>query len=304
MTALLCVGNVTVDEAVFPDGRRVVQAGGDAIFAALAAHQIIDDVRVCAPIGNDLPASTLGEWQAAGLDISDLPRRDQPTIHNVVTYRVDGTRSWDLTTGEAHFDRMSVYPPDIPDWLGKRSQKNGAGEGSESGADAAVVGGVLVSAMSNASMVALVPWLAARQGADPAYKIYLDLQEDGLGPEMRLLVKHCDVFLPSEVEARILAGTDDLAAAARAFAADGPGVVVIKRAEKGCLVLDGGTLTEVPAEVVTPVDSTGAGDAFCGAFAAAHLSSGDAVEAAKRAAGVARLAVSGHGTSGLIGAAR
>jgi sugar/nucleoside kinase (ribokinase family) len=291
VTGLLCVGNVTVDEAVFPDGRRVEQAGGDAIFAALAARLVIDDVRVCAPIGNDLPPSTLGEWRAAGLPTTGLPRRDEPTIRNVVTYRADGSRSWELVHGEAHFDRMSVYPSDFTD----RPDPSPAETGPA----------VLVSAMSNASMAALVPWLAAAgpDGRRP-YRIYLDLQEDGLGPEMRALVRYCDVFLPSEVEARALAGTEDLAEAARTFAADGPAVVVIKRAERGCLVLDGGTLTEVPAEVVTPIDSTGAGDAFCGAFAAAHLSSGDAVAAAKRAASVARLAVSDHGTRGLIGAAR
>lgn len=279
MTGLLCVGNVTIDEAVFPDGRRVVQAGGDAIFAALAARLIIKDVRVCAPVGNDLPPSTLAEWRSAGLETASMPRRDEPTIRNVVSYRADGSREWHLVTGEAHFDRMSIYPADIP---------------------AGAPHGILVSAMSNASMLALLPWLSARR----AYRIYLDFQEDGLGPEMRALVGHCDAFLPSEVEARILTGTADLAEAARRFAADGPPVIVIKRAEKGCLVLDGGTLTEVPAQVITPVDSTGAGDAFCGAFAAAHLTSGDAVESAERAVRVARLAVGGHGTSGLIGAVR
>ncbi|GIF23844.1 ribokinase [Actinoplanes tereljensis] len=277
MTALLCVGNVTVDEAVFPDGRRVEQAGGDAIFAALAARLVIDDVRVCAPIGHDLPPSMLAEWQAAGLRTEDMPHRDEPTVRNVITYRADGSRSWYLVNGEAHFDRMSVYPADLP---------------------SRAADGVLVSAMSNASMAALLPRLAGRG------RIYLDLQEDGLGPEVRALVRHCDVFLPSEVEARALSGTQDLAAAARAFAADGPAVVVIKKAEKGSLVYADGTLTEVPAELVTPIDSTGAGDAFCGAFAAAHLAGADPVEAAKRAASVARLAVSDHGTRGLLGAAR
>ena len=281
MTSLLCIGNITVDESVHPDGRRVVAAGGDAVFAALAARQIIADVRCCAPVGDDLPAPVLDELRRAGLPVDKLPRRPLPTVRNVVTYHADGSRTWDLVTGAGHFDAMSVYPADLSD------------------ADLDV-SGVLVSAMSVASMRALVPWLAGKTR-------YLDLQEDFLDRTLLDLVAASEVFLPSEFEAVTLAGTTDLAAAARFFAGLGPAVVVVKRAERGCLVLAGGVLTEVPAEVVTPVDSTGAGDAFCGAFAAAHLTTHDAVEAARRASAVARIAVSGYGTRGLldaVGAAR
>jgi ribokinase len=276
MTSLLCIGNITVDETVHPDGRRVVAAGGDAIYAALAARQVIADVRVCAPVGDDLPATVLDELRAAGLPTERLPRRDLPTVRNVVTYHADGSRGWDLVTGPEHFDAMSVYPADLS-------------------GDDLDVSGVLVSAMSVASMRALVPWLAGKTR-------YLDLQEDFLDRTLLELVAACEVFLPSEFEAVTLAGTTDLAAAARFFAELGPAVVVVKRAERGCLVLARGHLTAVPAEVVTPVDSTGAGDAFCGAFAAAHLDTHDAVAAARRASAAARIAVGDYGTRGLLGA--
>ena len=55
-------------------------------------------------------------------------------------------------------------------------------------------------------------------------------------------------------------------------------------------------------EVVEPVDSTGAGDAFCGAFATEHLRSGDAKAAAAAGAAAARVAVSGAGVSALLAA--
>jgi ribokinase len=276
MTSLLCIGNITVDESVHPDGRRAVAAGGDAVFAALAARLVIADVRFRAPIGDDLPAGMLDELRAAGLPVDALPRRPLPTIRNVVTYAPDGTRNWDLVTGEEHFDAMSVYPADL-------------------GPADLDVDGVLVSAMSVASMRALMPGLTG-------VARYLDLQEDFLDRTLLDLVAACDVFLPSEFEAVKLAGTTDLADAARFFAELGPAVVVVKRAERGCLVLAGGTLTDVPAEVVVPVDSTGAGDAFCGAFAAAHLATGDPVAAARTASAVARIAVGGYGTRGLLDA--
>jgi ribokinase len=281
MTSLLCVGNITVDESVHPDGRRAVAAGGDAIFAALAARLVIGDVTVCAPVGADLPETLRAELREAGLPVDALPRRPLPTVRNVVTYAPDGSRTWDLVTGEAHFDAMSVYPADLT--------------------PAAIdVDGVLVSAMSGPSMHALVPWLAGASRAT----LYLDLQEDFLDEALLDLVAASDVFLPSEFEAVTLAGTSDPAAAARFFAGLGPAVVVVKLAERGCLVLADGTLTAVPAAVVTPVDSTGAGDAFCGAFAAAHLSTGDPVAAAYTAASAARLAVGDYGTQALLKAVK
>jgi ribokinase len=48
------------------------------------------------------------------------------------------------------------------------------------------------------------------------------------------------------------------------------------------------------------VDSTGAGDAFCGAFAAEHLRSGDVYAAAAAGAAAARIAVDAPGVSGLL----
>jgi sugar/nucleoside kinase (ribokinase family) len=40
----------------------------------------------------------------------------------------------------------------------------------------------------------------------------------------------------------------------------------LTRSAKGCIVLEGGTQTEVPAAKVTAVDTNGAGDMFAGAF--------------------------------------
>jgi len=58
----------------------------------------------------------------------------------------------------------------------------------------------------------------------------------------------------------------------------------------------------VPADVVDPVDSTGAGDTFSGAFAAEHLRSGDVYAAARAGASAARIAVCAPGLDGLLAA--
>ena len=81
-------------------------------------------------------------------------------------------------------------------------------------------------------------------------------------------------------------------------------MVVIKRAAAGCLVAtrQRPEPTVVPTDVIEPVDSTGAGDAFCGAFSAEHLRNGDAYAAAEAGARAARIAVGGPGVDGLLAA--
>jgi ribokinase len=283
--SLVCIGNLTVDIAVHGGVPSEPAMGGDAAYAALAARLHLDEVRMLAPVGTDLPAGVLESLAGAGVGVADLPRRDLPTVRNIVTYNADGTRTWEMLASEEDFDVLSVYPADVD-------------------ADALTASGILVSAMSLDSQLALGPWLCANSDAT----IYLDLQEDyldGNREALLALIGHCDVFLPSEVEAVNLAGTDDLDKAARLFAEHGASVVVIKRAENGCLVLAGpdASVVEVVTETVTAVDSTGAGDAFCGAFAAVHLLTGDPIAAAEAGAAAARVAIGSFGIDGLLGAA-
>jgi ribokinase len=158
--------------------------------------------------------------------------------------------------------------------------------------------------MALGAQLELAGWLRSRTSAT----IYFDPQEDYVsGHEVELLdaVRGCDVFLPSEVEAAALARDSDLHAAAGTFLGLGPRVVVIKLAAAGCLVAtrENPRPRLLPTVTVEPVDSTGAGDAFCGAFATEHLRSGDADAAAIVGASVARIAVTASGVSGLLAAA-
>ena len=287
--SLLCIGNLTIDDLVVDDVTTTA-LGGDALFAALAARRVLSDVRMLAPVGTDLPAPLLQAVAGTGIRIEATRPRDVPTVRNRVTYAPDGSRTWDLLSGDDAFDVMSVFPEDV--------------------APAALdVDGVLVSAMSLRSQLTLGPWLrehtlrerpaVGRRRAD----VYLDLQEDYVaGNEAALLalLSTCDVFLPSEVEAVALAGTTDLALAAARFRDAGPDVVVVKTAERGCVVATSRGTVTVPTVAVDPVDSTGAGDAFCGAFAAAHVAGADPVDAARHGAEAARVAIGGHGVAALL----
>lgn len=71
-----------------------------------------------------------------------------------------------------------------------------------------------------------------------------------------------DVFVPNALEAMLLTGKQDPAAAAVALQEYGPRRVLITLGEQGVLVADGPKRTHVPAHRVEVVNPTGAGDAF------------------------------------------
>ncbi|MEU5919358.1 PfkB family carbohydrate kinase [Streptomyces sp. NPDC047141] len=89
-----------------------------------------------------------------------------------------------------------------------------------------------------------------------------------------------ETLLPNADEAASLTGRAEPGAAAAELSRRFP-LVVVTLGAAGALVAEGGTVTaRVAAPRARPVDSTGAGDAFTGAFLAARLAGADAAEAA------------------------
>jgi ribokinase len=101
-----------------------------------------------------------------------------------------------------------------------------------------------------------------------------------------------DWFIPNEVEAEMLSGVaiknpDDAIQAGKIIFSQGVSQgVVITMGAAGVVVVMPAAQYHVPAFPVTPVDPTGAGDAFCGSFAAA-LAEGRQLEQALRFASAA-----------------
>jgi sugar/nucleoside kinase (ribokinase family) len=74
-----------------------------------------------------------------------------------------------------------------------------------------------------------------------------------------------DYLFTNEEEAQTWCGTKDLAAIV-SHMAQLSRVVCLTRSAKGCIIIEGGQQSEVPAAKVTAVDTNGAGDMFAGAF--------------------------------------
>ncbi|MEU6377872.1 sugar kinase [Streptomyces sp. NPDC046909] len=105
------------------------------------------------------------------------------------------------------------------------------------------------------------------------------------------LIEGVDVLLPSRDEACLLTGLPDAADAAAKLSRHVP-LVVAKQGADGALVARSGTVSaHVPAIPATPRDTTGAGDAFTGAFLATLLTGAEPEEAAAEGCRAGAMAV-------------
>jgi ribokinase len=113
----------------------------------------------------------------------------------------------------------------------------------------------------------------------------------------RALTGTVDVLVPNRGELEALTGgSGDPVMLARSIA--GAGAVVVTLGAEGAVVVEGERAERLPAPRVKAVDTTGAGDAFCGALAGALSDGATLVEAARWAVRVAAVSVTRHGAQG------
>ncbi len=109
--------------------------------------------------------------------------------------------------------------------------------------------------------------------------------DGGLPAELLAL---CDVIVPNEHEVDVLGGADQLLTG-------GVGTVIVTRGAAGVSVSEGGASWAVDAFDVDPIDTTGAGDSFCGALATQLATGSDLRRAVRYAAAAGALATTTAG---------
>jgi ribokinase len=105
------------------------------------------------------------------------------------------------------------------------------------------------------------------------------------------LLADVDLLIVNEHEALVVSGLADLAAASAELASRVHRLVVTLGAKGSVLYQGGVAIATVPALAVTAVDTTGAGDTFCGALAAALVDGREFTDAATFATAAAALSV-------------
>lgn len=114
------------------------------------------------------------------------------------------------------------------------------------------------------------------------------------------LLKKIDVIVPNEREAQFLSGVSirDSASAAKAgriILKLGVKSVIITLGSKGSVVIDGGGASHIPPPKVKVIDTTAAGDSFCGALAVLISEGKSLIEAAVFASYCASISVTRAG---------
>ncbi|MEQ8366532.1 MAG: sugar kinase [Roseicyclus sp.] len=259
--------------------------GGDTSNAMVAAARQGARVGYLSAVGNDPFGAGLRQlWTDEGIDHTHVKTHpDAPTGVYFVRPHASGREFWYARRGSA----ASLYgPEDLPE-------------------DVIASARILhVSALSQAispSMRAAVTHAARIARAHDTLVSYdtnlrLNLWSlDEARAAIDAFLPLADIVMPSDDEAEMLTGLRDPEALIAAFRAHGAKTVILKRGARGAVLDQGDGPVVIAPGPSSPVDSTGAGDSFAGAFLAYLLETGRADIAARRAALVAAGTVSGMG---------
>ncbi|MEU8590300.1 PfkB family carbohydrate kinase [Streptomyces sp. NPDC048664] len=256
---------------------RTLPGGAGANVACWAAHQGCPDVRMLARVGAESAAWHERELRACGVRphlVAD-PSAATGTVVCLVDTGAAAERTFLADSGAS-------LRLDAGDWS----------DGLLDGVAHLHLSGYLFFSAPSRALVAAAGAAARARGVpvsvDPASAGFLA----ELGVDRFLsLATGVDVLLPSQDEACLLTGLPDPADAAVKLSRLVP-LVVAKLGARGALVAVSGALrARIPAVPATPYDTTGAGDAFTGAFLAALVGGAGPEEAARAGCAAGAVAV-------------
>lgn len=306
MTDFICLGGLRIDYLISADGRAASDIfGGNATFAAVGARLWSDagQVGILAKCGPTFPTDWLAQLESHGIHTGCvIPVAEAVDQRTFFSHFVDGSR--DEGNPQSHYRALGLPLPD-----GLRGYTQPSADAQEASYLPLRIAGSTVAQSCwprRALHCSPIDWqttLSCVEAARRAGTTQITL-DPGLWigqrsvAEIAELLCLCDAFLPSEAEARLLCGPQmSRQEMARGLAADGPPVVVLKLGSEGSLVYqrDRDRFTPIPAAPARVLDVTGAGDAFCGAFAVGLSETGNPVTAACWGAVAASFVIEGFG---------
>ncbi|MFE4952481.1 carbohydrate kinase family protein [Leifsonia sp. NPDC056665] len=267
------VGHLTVDDVMFWNGpTHFRSAGGAALYAGIGASLFGAAAKVATRLGDGFPTEELERLRRLGVELVPTGA-GEPCISEWVLYEEDGSRKYVLHPNSGSLERMSPSPKEygIPS-----------------------TAAVHIAPMPIETQA---EWCRSERGRHRLLTVDPHHDSCALRPDDVLAtVAGVDAFLPSELEARLLSG-DDPVQAIRTFREAGAPIAVVKLGSEGSVVGTAEGIWHVPVVPVRPVDVTGAGDSYCGAFAAALAAGLNGLDAACAASAVASIVVEARGAA-------
>ncbi len=286
---VVIVGSVNVDLVVIAPrlpgpGETVTggdvarHQGGKGANQAVAAARLGAEVAFVGAIGaDDFGAAARAALEAEGIATAHLASVDRPTGVALIVVDEHAENLIAVAPGA----NAALTAPAVDDAL----------------AALAIGRGDVVLACREIPPAAVRAALGAARRAG-AIAILNPAPADGLDAATLALA---DVLTPNAAELAVLAGSGPPAEAARSLLRGGPAgrAAVVTLGAAGALVVrDAGPELALPALPVTPVDTTGAGDAFNGALAASLAAGHALADAARRAIVAGGLATTRQGARG------
>lgn len=272
---ILVIGSANTDMVIsspwFPKpgetiigGGFLTNHGGKGANQAVAAARLGGDTVYIGKVGNDdFGRSTIEMMQKEGIDTSGVLVSDSaPTGVALITTNPAGENTIVIDPGA----NMQLTPHDI---LNAESV-------------IAQAGIILMQLETPVETIATAAALGKKHGA----YVILNPAPAPARPLPKELLENLDLLIPNETEAAYISGKDTesdagVAEAISAIRSQGVGDVMITLGSKGVAAIVSGQTVTVPAFRVKAVDTTAAGDTFCGALCVA-LAEGKAITDAIR----------------------
>jgi len=285
---LVLAGNLLVDDIVYPDGRtRMGEAGGAALYAALAASLWGAKVGIASVRGEDYPVAALDALAARGVDLEGVRALEAPGVRTWLLYEERG-RCVIHRLGSPSHEAVSPRAADFP-------------------AHYREARAIHLAPMPFEIQSALIQALAPRRETALSLDPHEPIREQNL-EAWRAVLANVDALFVSEDELLLPAAVLDPRAALRALAGAGGRLrfVAFKRGRAGGLLYDARerAFIEWPPVPRLSGDPTGAGDAFAGGFLAAIVAGRPLEAALDQAIVSASFALEDWGARGLVAATR
>ncbi|MEO5988199.1 MAG: PfkB family carbohydrate kinase [Candidatus Eisenbacteria bacterium] len=281
---LVVLGNLLVDDLVFPDGRtRMAQAGGAILYCSLAAALWGARAAGVSLQGEDYPEAMLRQLERRGIDLSGVHPLGRPGVRTWLLYEGRVRRVIHRLGGPTH-EAVSPTPQHVPRAFADAGAFHLAPMPLE-------VQRTLLASFADGAFVSVDP--------------HLPVTESTLA-RWREVLSRADAFFPSEDELQLEQAQVDPMAALPALVSGKLRFVVFKRGLKGGLLYDAREqrFHSWTARTNGIVDPTGAGDAFAMGFTTAHLAGLSVQACLQRAVVTASYAIEAWGPAGLLEATR
>jgi 2-dehydro-3-deoxygluconokinase len=267
-------------------GRLYLQGfGGDTSNFAIAAARQGARVGYISALGADQYAQMLRDlWDAEGVNHAEVVTRPEAfTAIYFVNHDARGHHFSFFRKGSA----ASLMTPDALPLQRIRTAK------------VLHLSGISLAISSSACDTAYVAMALAREaGCLISFDTNLRLKLwaiDRARAVMSDVIARCDICLPSYDDVTAITGLQDPDELVDHCLQLGARVVALKLGEKGALVADRQQRHRIPAHPCKPVDATGAGDTFGGAFVHRFLQGDSLAQAGRYACAAAALSTQGYG---------